>query len=91
MPHYYLQMTLTLSHFLLTKTLACTFSAGPKGILLGFALYLETFICVEKLGEKYKNLAVMRDPHYPLVSLLISKRNSPLVLIGSVPNYNNGK
>ena len=25
----------------------------------------ETLICVEKLGEKYKNPAFMRDPHLP--------------------------
>jgi len=28
---------------------------------------METFICVEKLGEKYKNPSLMRDLHFPLV------------------------
>jgi len=27
----------------------------------------ETFICVEQVGKKYKNPALMRDPHFPLV------------------------
>ena len=35
--------------------------------IVGFAMYKETFICVEKLGEKYKNPALMLDPHFPLV------------------------
>jgi len=28
---------------------------------------METFICVEKLREKYENPALMRGPHFPLV------------------------
>ena len=28
----------------------------------------ETFICVDQLGEKYKRPALLRDPHFPLVS-----------------------
>ena len=35
--------------------------------MVGFALYYETLICVEKLGEKYNNPALMRDLHFPLV------------------------
>jgi len=30
----------------------------------------ETFTCVGKLGAKYKNLALMRDPHFPLVLIV---------------------
>jgi len=33
--------------------------------MVGFALYSETFICVEKLGAKYKNSTLMGDPHFP--------------------------
>ena len=36
--------------------------------LVGFALYYETFICVDKLGETCKKPASMRDLHFPLVS-----------------------
>ena len=31
-------------------------------------MVVETFICVEKLGEKYKTPALMWDPHFPLFS-----------------------
>ena len=34
----------------------------------------ETFICVEILGEKHKNhLALIQDPHFPLVFMFVCK------------------
>ena len=37
--------------------------------LVGFALYKETSFCVEKLGEKYKNPVLKRDPHFTPVCI----------------------
>ena len=40
--------------------------------MVGFALYKETFICVEKLGEKYKNPTLTQDPLLPVVIMINS-------------------
>ena len=49
----------------------------------------ETFTCVEKLGEKYKNLDLMLDQHFPLVEEINGKAKVDLFFVKLVPDVQN--
>ena len=64
-------MSLKFQFPLITFSLVNGFTfAKVKGIWFGrVCIVLRNIHCVEKLGEKYKNLALMWNPHFPLGSI----------------------